>query len=241
MKNTPCEKCYFAQKISSNNPCVFNIPNLIKDYHKIEIAEDYYRLTNYSCKYGFSKKTYEENIDRFHDIDMIEYVKTNNIVKYSLALILKENDTCESVYNSIHKLSILPYYITIICKHNTESLHKMLQSSDKYIKYKIHKFLENIPEPQALHIALETNKNNIGNLLWILDTNGLDYCVEQDSVQNINYIINVIQRHAHYYKSKYLNSQFNGIFINSNNYWNLSRTNDYTIENNEHTLVVSYD
>lgn len=240
MKNTLCEKCYFSQKISSNKPCVFDIPNLIKDNHIVEIDQEYYKIINYSCRYGFSKKIYEENIDKFHNIDMIDYVKTNNIVKYSLSLMVK-NHNPEQIYQKIHQLSILPFYITVICYEKAEDLHKILQSSNNYIPYKIHKFLEDMPPPQALHVALETNKNKIGDLMWILDENGLDYAIDKDSIQNINYTINVIQQPAHYYFSNKLNSQFNGIFINTHNYWALSKTINYEIENNEHTNIVSYD
>lgn len=240
MKNTLCERCYFSQKTSSNEPCVFNIPNLVKDYHSVTIDQEYYKIHNYNCRYGFSKKIYEENIDKFHNIDMIDYVKTNNIVKYSLSLIVK-NYNPEKIYQKIHSLSILPFYITVICYEKAEALHKILQSANNYIPYKIHKFLEDMPPAQALHVALETNKNKIGNLMWILDENGLDYIIQKDSIQNINYTINVTQQPAHYYFSNQLNSQFNGIFINANNYWNLSRTVNYEIENNEHTIIVSYD
>jgi hypothetical protein len=240
MKNTLCEKCYFSQKASSNKSCVFDIPNIIKDFHSIEIENDYIKINNYSCRYGFSKVKYQENIDKLSDLDMIEYVKKNNIVQYSLSLIVKDYNP-EQICQKINQLSILPYYITIICYEKAESLHKILQSKEDYIPYKIHKFLEDISPPQALHIALETNKNKIGNLMWILDETGLDHAIEEDSIQNINYLINVVQKPAHYYNCKKLNSQFNGVFINTNNYWNLSRTINYEIENNENTLVISYD
>jgi hypothetical protein len=240
MKNTMCKDCYFADTASSDKPCFFDIPNIVRNSNKIEVIDNYNKINNYICRYGFSKKIYQENIDKLHNVDMIEYIKQSNIVKYSLALVIK-NSEAENIYQKIHQLSILPYYITIICYKDAQQLHSLLQSPQNYIKYKIHKFLEEIPASHALHIALETNKAKIGNLLWILDENGLDKVLEQDSIQNINYTINVLQTPAHYYKNKNIDSQFNGIFINTNNYWNLSRTHNYEIENNEHTLVVSYD
>lgn len=240
MKNTLCERCYFSQKASSNKSCVFDIPNIIKDSHSIEVENDYIKINNYTCRYGFSKTKYQENIDKFNNVDMIEYIKKNNIVQYSLSLIV-ENYSPEEIYQKIKELSILPFYITIICYEKAESLHRILQSKEYSIPYKIHKFLEDMPPAQALHVALETNKNKIGDLMWILNEKGLDYILEKDSIQDINYIINVLQKPAHYYKSKKLNSQFNGIFINTSNYWTLSRTVNYEIESNEHTLITSYD
>ena len=98
-----------------------------------------------------------------------------------------------------------------------------------------------MPAAQALHVALETNKNKVGNLMWILNASSLQVCIDNDSIQNINYLINVTQQPAHYYQSKNIDSSFDGIFINTNNYWALSRTQDYTIEKNNQTLVVEYD
>lgn len=240
MSNTICENCYFAQKANSDVPCFFGIPELIKNNYTTEVYNDYLKIQNYNCRYGFSKKTYQENIDKFHTIDMVEYIKQNNIVRYALALIVKDNVL--SVVEKIDKLSIKPYYITIVCYNKDgKILHDALLNREPYIHYKVHNFLENIPSPQALHVALETNKTKIGNLLWILTEDGLDNCVYNDSIQNINYNINVLQNPAHYYKCSSIDSQFDGIFINTNNYWNLSRTHNYEIENNSNILISYYD
>lgn len=240
MSNTLCENCLFARPIDSDKPCVFDIPDLIKDRCEVENNNNYYKLLNYNCRYGISKKIYQENIDKFHDIQPIEFVKQQNIVKYSLALIIK-NDSSDNILDLLRSLSIKPSYITAICYANGNILHHKLLEQSPYIHYKVHNFLENIPPAQALHVALETNKNKIGNLMWILDEQSLKICIENDSIQNINYLINVTQQPAHYYQSKHILSSFEGIFINSNNYWTLSRTKDYTIEKNDQTLVVNYD
>lgn len=240
MNNTLCKECYFAQPAHDSNACSFGIPDLIRDCHKVEVQDNYYKLQNYQCRYGFSKKIYQENIDKFIDIDLIEYIKQQNIVKYSLAIIIKEY-TPQDVLFLLNKLSIKPYYITIVCYKDGNLFHKQFGQKDQQIKYKVHNFLEQIPPSQALHIALETNKNKIGNLLWILTEESLKYCIENDSIQNINYIINAKQKPAHYYRCNNINSLFDGIFINTDNYWNLSRTGDYTIEDNDKTLIVSYD
>lgn len=242
MKNTICEQCYFSNPASSDQPCVFNIPEIIKDTHELQIKDNYYILHNYSCRYGFGKKTYKENIDKFSNIDLIEYIKQQNMVAYSLALILEKDEDYNNAIDCINKLSIKPYYIAIICHNDGKNIHNLLQKNlTTTIKYKVHSFLDNTPSPKCLHIALETNKNNIGNLLWILNYKDLVYCIDNDSIQNINYLINAAQVPAHYYRLSATQSNFSGIFINQDNYWSLSRTLDYTIENNHQTLVTEYD
>lgn len=242
MNNTVCAGCYFAQEISSTTPCMFDIPNIVKEHKTLDTRNNYYIIKNYSCRYGFAKKTYDENIDKFNSIDMIKYVKEQNIVKYSLVLIIDKPENYDELINKINKLSIKPHYITIICFDGGSKLYQLIQSGlDPYVEHKVHNFLNNISGPQALHVALETNKSKIGNLMWILNASDMEQAVEHDSIQNINYIINVEQNPAHYYKSSYIDSNFSGIFINTNNYWTLSRTVDYTIEYNSNTLVINYD
>jgi hypothetical protein len=77
--------------------------------------------------------------------------------------------------------------------------------------------------------------------LWILTETGLERCIAKDSIQNINYIINVEQKPTHYYKSLNIDSQLDGIFINSHNYWSLSKTINHEIENSEYTTIQYYD
>lgn len=240
MSNTLCENCLFAKTITSDQPCVFGIPNLIGETYSVENHNNYYKLINYNCRYGLSQKTYQENIDKFTGIDLIEYIKQQNIVKYSLSIVIQDDDV-DGTFKLLNSLSIKPYYITAICYNNGGLLHNLLLKQDPYIPYKVHNFIEDIPAAQALHVALETNKNKVGNLMWILNDSSLKLCVENDSIQNINYLINVTQQPAHYYQSKNINSSFNGIFINTNNYWILSRTKDYTIEKSDQTLVIKYD
>lgn len=242
MNNTICSGCYFAQDITSETPCLFDIPNIVKEYKTVDTRNNYYTIQDYTCRYGFSKKTYNENIDKFNNIDMVKYVKEQNIVKYSLAIILDKEYDYNDLIDKINKLSIKPQYLTIICFDKGSQLYRLLQSGlEPYIEHKVHNFLDNITGPQALHVALETNKSKIGNLMWILHGSHINRVIEHDSIQNINYIINVEQRPAHYYKASYIDSNFNGIFINTNNYWTLSRTADYTIESNSNTLIINYD
>lgn len=240
MSNTLCKQCLFAKSIDSDTPCVFNIPDLIKNNYSIEDDNGYFKLIGYGCRYGLSRKVYQENIDKFHDIEPIEFIKQQNIVKYSLSIIIN-SDSPANILDLLESLSIKPSYITAICYNSGDILHQQLLQQNPYIPYKVHNFLEDMPKAQALHVALETNKNKIGSLMWILDEKSLELCVKNDSIQNINYIINVTQQPAHYYQSRHISSNFEGIFINTNNYWTLSRTKDYSIEKNDKILVVNYD
>lgn len=240
MSNTRCKECLFAKPIDSDTPCVFNIPELIKNNYSVEADNNYFKLINYNCRYGLGKRVYQENIDKFHNIETIEFVKQQNIVKYSLAIILN-TDNFNKTLDLLGSLSIKPSYITAICYKNGNILYQQLLQQNPYIQYKVHNFLEDMPKAQALHVALKTNKNKIGNLMWILDEESMEICVKNDSIQNINYLINVTQQPAHYYRSRTISSAFEGIFINTNNYWTLSRTKDFTIEKNDQTLVVNYD
>lgn len=242
MKDTVCNKCYFAKPIGSSKPCEFDIPNIIKESKTIESNQDYFIIKNYVCRYGFSKKVYEENIDKLSHLNMIEYIKEQNIVKYSLVLVLEKNTDYKIIVDHINNLSIKPHYITIICYEEGSYINKYLQLNlSKHIQYKIHNFLENITGAHAFHIAMETNKSKIGNLIWILDKNLLEHVVANDSIQQINYLINVEQKPAHYYKCSKIDSNFYGIFININNYLSLSKTLDYSIENNNNILYINYD
>jgi len=242
MKDTICKNCYFAKPASSARPCEFDIPNIIKENKTIESREDYFVIKNYVCRYGFSKTVYEENIDKLSDTNMIEFIKQQNIVKYSLALVLEKDTDHEQIITNINNLSIKPTYITIICYEKGNYINQYLQLNlSEHIEYKVHNFLENIPGSQALHIAMETNKSKVGNLMWILNKDLLQHVVSNDSIQNINYAINVEQKPAHYYKYSKTESNFYGIFININNYLALSKTLDYSIENNDNILYITYD
>lgn len=242
MKDTICQNCYFAKPIDSAKPCEFDIPDIIKQDKIIESRENYFVIKNYACRYGFSKKIYEENIDKLSNKNMIDYIKEQNIVKYSLALVLEKNANHEQIIKNINRLSIKPNYITVICYEKGNHINQLLQSYlSEQIPYKVHNFLEDIGGPQALHIAMETNKSKAGNLMWILNKDLLEDVLSNDSIQNINYAINVEQKSAHYYKYSKIESNFYGIFININNYSALSKTLDYSIENNQNILYITYD
>jgi hypothetical protein len=241
--NTLCHKCFFAQTYDSGKACFFNIPDIVKDTHKVEVHDNYYKIKNYICKYGIDKKIYDENIEKFYDLDIVEYVKAKNIVSYSLSLICHDS-SASNVLENINSLSIKPNFIFVICNNSSisKNLSNKLSQNSPYIKFKVHDFLDKEMMPErCLHVALETNKNNMGNMMWIIDNKDFDVFITNDSIQNINYMINVEQKPAHYYKHSTINSQFSGIFINSNNYWALSKNTKYEIENNEHTIVLNYD
>ena len=240
MKNTLCRDCYFAKKTTSNDKaCFFDIPAIVKDIHNIHIDNEFNVIENYQCRYGMSNKIYKENIDKFHSVDLIEYIKQQNTIRYSVAVILDKSPDIDLLINNLNNLSIKPYYITIVCYNNTENLTKKINKLG--IKYKIHKFLEDIAGPQALHIALETNKQNIQNVLWILTETGLDHVVKNDSIQEINYLVNVEQKSIHYYKCSNIDSNIDGVFIGTDNYKLFSKTIDYTIEQNTNILFDYYD
>lgn len=241
-QNTLCRNCHFAKEITADEPCKFGIPELIKDIHSIRTIDNYYVLDNYTCRYGISEKIYQENIDKFTGIDLIEYTKQQNVISYTLAIVLDKDSDYNKVIEHINMLSIKPHYLMIICNNNGNNIHQALKSSLKTeIKYKVHSFLAETPLPQNLHTAIETNKNNIGNMFWILDYNDFIKYSTNDSIQNLNYLINVAQPPVHYFRPSGSKSNFSGIFINLPNYVILSRTQNYTIEDNNHTIIVEYD
>jgi hypothetical protein len=243
MNKTICSKCYFSKK-TDDGGCLFGIPEIIKNSHSIEIEDDYFVLKNYSCRYGFSKTIYQENIEKFHGIDLIEYIKQKNIISYSLVFIIKTLKP-QKIIDKINKLSILPSNIFIICYKDSDitiQLNKLLTNNIPYIKYKIFTFLDNsISEEHAIHSSLETNKDKIYPFIWILNDEDIDKCIKNDSIQNINYMLNVEQKPAHCYTNKFLNSNFFGLFINNENYWLLSQNEKHKIEYDENTIEINYD
>lgn len=244
MKNTKCEDCVFAKSVDQEQSCFFGIPNIVKDIHIVEISNNHHIIKNYQCRYGFSKKIHQENIDKFINVDMVDFVKKNNIVRYSLSILIDDKDYTEQekqkTIEELMSLSIKPYYITIVCGKDGQMWQTLLDKQNIDIKYKVHNFLEATPIAKALHIALETNKKNIGHLMWILSPETLTTCIKNDSIQNINYNINVKQKPAHYYTNN-IKSNLDGIFINTDNYWALTKTEDYCLLQDDKLLMEIYD
>jgi hypothetical protein len=241
MNNTLCKKCIFAESMDSDNPCSFDIPSIIQKSGRLENEDGFYKINNYTCRYGFSKEIYEKNIDKFSNIDMIEYVKTQNIVKYSMILLISNTSYNSEIIKKISTISILPEYITIICYQDGGLIQHDMLRYNPAIKYKIHNFLETVSYEKAIHIALETNKNKLSNLIWIIKDTSVSTYIENDSIQNINYLINVMQNPAFYYKSSKLNSQLDGVFINTDNYDTLSSNIEYKIYDDEKIIAEFYD
>jgi hypothetical protein len=241
MKNTICEKCQFSNTADSEKPCVYDIPNLIKDIHKVDIVNNYYQLNNYQCRYGFSKETYNANIDQLQNIDIQEYIRFNSQIQYSLWILLENNTDYKKLLKKINNLPIIPHYLFFICYDNGFALSNLLSNNKPYINFKIGHFLQDITQPQALHILFETNKNKAGAYMWILNEQDLYEYEINESILNINFMINVEQKPAHYYKYKNIDSNLNGIFIHTNNYYHLSKSVNYTINKQEDTLVLNYE
>lgn len=241
MNNTICKKCIFSKPINQHDVCSFGIPDIISNKDILDIDDGFYKINNYTCRYGFSKEIYEKNVDKFSQIDMMEYIKTQNIIKYSMILLVDNTCYRSELIKKISDISILPEYVTIICYGDGGLIHKDMLRYNSTIKHKVHNFLDTVPYEKAIHTAIETNKNNLTNFIWIIKDVSINTYIENDSIQNINYLINVLQNPSFYYKSSKINSQLDGIFINTHNYNVLSNNIEYKIYDDEKIIAEFYD
>lgn len=230
--NTKCQKCLFADKVSSDNPCQHNIIDHVKSHKKIRIEDDFYVIENYVCKMGFDKNTYEEHKDKV-SLEAIkqEIVNRACIAYYLLMDISSLNpQELERFCNSLISLSIRPKFISFLLfpdEHNKEKIFTLKRLIDKEFMWKAHSFISEISVNDAIHVALDTNvgQNNT-NYLLIYDPNKIE---ELDSdINEINSDIIIMQKPFHYGK-KIMSSDLNGLFMTFNNY-NVCRSIDKDIK-----------
>lgn len=219
--HTKCQKCLFANKVSSEHPCEHNIIDHVKSHKKLRIENDFYIIENYVCKMGFDKKTYEEHKDKV-SLDSIkqEIINRACIAYYLLMNISALNpQEVEQLCHKLVSLSIRPKFISFLLfpdKQNKEKIFTLKRLIDKEFMWKAHSFIDEISINDAIHVALDTNvgQNNTSYLL-IYDPSRIEEL--DNDINEINSDIIIMQKPFHYGK-KAVSSDLDGLFMTFSNY-----------------------
>jgi hypothetical protein len=166
--NTYCSGCLFI-KDGDNKGCYFDIPNILKDVKIIEDKDGYNYIHEYACKYCFSKSVYDSNKE-LHEIDIVQAIRDNSLLKYYLVVDLKNNDTnVEAVCSTINKLDIKPKYISFINRNKdlSDSIAKqILKNIYDTAKWKLHNFVLDKSLQECITISLDTNINKVDSKIF---------------------------------------------------------------------------
>lgn len=223
MLRTNCSKCYFSDRADSEIPCQFHIPEAIQEIKKIDIVDGFNYIHDYTCRYGVSKEVVDNKIKE-HNVDILEYAKHQAALKYILYIKFTKYNFLE-VCDKIKQLSIMPQFVHLAFDtdyefQNTNKLAEE-QFADCAFKWKLHRFLEKQPDNKQLHISLSTNQP-MSKYIWILKDDMLDLCIPNDSINQINYIMNIEQPQLAILHNGIESSYFYGLFMtleNLNGIW----------------------
>lgn len=196
MKNTYCENCLFAQKISSKlNTCKFNIIDKIKNTKELTIENDYYKINNYLCRFGFSKNTYDANKSTIQDINLEQELLARLKLRYYLIIDARYIDDHNDIIDKIQTTKYQPQYVSVLVENDTKAkqyISRLETDPNRTYGYKIHCILENGSFSKVLPIVLDTNlRKNNSQYLWIANPNTISNIDE--SIQSIQEIIQIDQ------------------------------------------------
>lgn len=189
MKNTHCANCIFSETVSSKkNTCKFNIINKIKDTKEITIENDYYKINNYLCRFGFSKKTYESNKEAMTEINLEQELIDRLRLRYYLVIDARNTDNYEYILDKIRTAKNSPQYVSVLVENDTKAKDYILgfdKHTSRQYGYKIHCVLEEGNMSKVLPMILDTNlRKNNSQYLWIANT---------DTIRNIDKSIESLQ------------------------------------------------
>jgi hypothetical protein len=245
--STNCAKCVFAKQADNKEPCEFGIITGIKELKNTEIKDNYYYINDYVCKYGFSKDKILNINNDFPEIDIKEYIKYKNYVKYYLTINhLGNNVDIAEICNNILKLSVLPSGVSIITRQDTiatsfKNCEKIFANTE--IKWKLHNFLDpSIDFDHALYTAMSTNEHfKKCHFIWTVNDKSLLEHAENQNINNINYIVNILQPEIGILKSKHTENSIDGLFMTKKNYFGLTQhvSQHLTIAINEYVKLES--
>lgn len=228
MHNTSCENCIFAHIQGSEKDCDFNIPAQLHQHKNISIKNDYNYIKDYRCVYGMSgaiydqyKTSFSENIE-----DIKNQIKYNNQIKYYLVVFYNSTDsTIVDLCNNINNLTIVPKFLSVVVdQEDQESAANIAQvmenTLNKNIVWKLHKFVDQMSHDDALHTVVSTNQYpNQSKYMWVIKSSDLSDLIKNTSIEQINYIINIIQPSCTALKHKNANvNNFYTIFLNLDTY-----------------------
>ena len=235
MDNTYCKNCMFAGAADSEESCSMKIIDSIKDSKSITVKENYNYINNYICKYGLSKETYFKYYDEFHKIDIKSYILNKKLLNYYLVIdFTNSSSSVKECCENINSLSILPNFISFIFYNNNDSkniIDTIGENLEKSIKWKVHNFLENIDKNDMLEVIFDTNSNaNNTDFFWISTPENIVEMIEKDSINNINYIVHVLQPSCGFLKFNKNKDNYNGLFMTFTNYKSIKESIKKTLD-----------
>jgi hypothetical protein len=219
--NTSCEKCHFAKDVSSEQTCTFYIPDALSESKKIEVINNYNYIHNYRCKYGISQKIYDEKIKDMN-IDIVEYAKQQVSPKYALFIDFSGTDEdLNQVCKNINSLTIKPKAISIALHHtcSTKNAAKICEGLlGSNLKWKLHYFVTEKEHHEMLDVCTTTdNRLSECVYIWLMNQQTLATAIELDSINKINYIVNVEQPSVGLLHTSKFNGYFYGLFLTLEN------------------------
>ena len=228
MSHTDCKKCIFSKSVDNQDQCEMNIINMIKNTQTITIKDNYYYIENYSCKYGMSSKTVEDNKDLFKDIDIKSQILENNTIKYYMVVdgTKYDYDTLK-ICEQVNTLSVLPRFLSLCIIGKDARGINLMQSQLKdnlngSIKWRIHNFLYDKDINDIICNIFQTNsKANQSSFFIIQRPEDIEKMLLNDYISDINYVINIDQPTKGFIKINVEDNLYN-VFMSFNNYEGLT-------------------
>ena len=235
--NTNCEKCIFADSANSGTPCEITIIEQIKDRKKIEVKNNYYYIYDYMCKFCFSSQSFDEtksSLGIATKDQLKELIKLKNNLKYYLVIFLDNDVDISELCEQLNKLEVRPRYISFVsnASRNNRTLHAAITeklSIDTF--WKLHAFLEEPNKSHELFTLLHTNiKANKSQYLWIVKSSDVAGYIENNTIGQIHYMVNVIQPYCNILKSQKYTELFYSLFITFDTYKELTTNINSSLE-----------
>lgn len=160
MTKTRCNKCLFSDSASSEQPCKFDIPELLKNIKTISIVNDFYEIENYRCLYGFSSKQYEDHIEDLKDISIEDIILEKAMLKYYLIVDTRSasKDKISKIVDEINQLSIKPKRCSFILNPEAaDQIYGYVKDNLRCNKWTTHIFIDGLSMNHCINIILDTN------------------------------------------------------------------------------------
>lgn len=216
MINTKCSECMFGNIVNNNNPstgCSKQIIDKITHLKKIVQEDGYNKIEEYACRYGFSKKIYEEHKDKFINGVLEDMIKNNSHVRYYLLLDFYEHTNFDEVLVKLSNLTHKPSAISFMFRSlsfrpflpnkHTEVCDSLFPN----IKWKAHNFLEHMELNDAINNILATNaQTNYTSHFLVYNAKDIDLLdtdintINNDIILYQKPMIAMLQNNDHLYK-----------------------------------------
>ena len=202
MISTKCSECMFASPIldPSSRSCSKNIIDQVSNIKKItKDSNNFNIIENYACRYGFSKKIYDENKENLENNNFDQMLSNNSKMRYHLILDMELNNDIDHIIKEIKELDILPRYVSFMFRNKETQTFipnkhtSLLNSINQDFDWKIHNFLEKLDLEHSIDHILSTNfKNNNTSHFLVYSSNNVHSL--NSEVSTINNTIMLYQK-----------------------------------------------